>query len=63
MGWWLHTTLQFSALPVSESMVQELASSQVTGQLPSQVSRSSTTPSPQVPEQSWSVWVVQPAGQ
>jgi hypothetical protein len=57
--------LQFAALPVNESMVQPLSSSQVVGQLSagSQVSPGSTAPLPQVCEQSLSVLKSHPAGQ
>jgi hypothetical protein len=58
-----HCALQLAALPVSVSMVQASPSSQVVGQLPSQVSGASTVLLPQVLEQSLSLAWVQPAGQ
>ena len=61
--WEVQTTLQLAALPVIESTVQALPSSQVTGQLPSQVSGGSTVPLPQVAEHSASLVSSQPAGQ
>lgn len=58
-----HAALQEPAAPAKESMVQALPSPQVAGQLPSQVSPGSTTPSPHEGEQSLSEAAVQPAGQ
>ena len=57
--------MQLARLPVIWSMVQELLSLQVVGQevAGSQVSPFSTTPLPQLGEQSESVLAVQPAGQ
>jgi hypothetical protein len=62
-GWNVQAAEQLPALPVSVSVVQALPSLQEVGQLPSQVSLASTTPSPQYAEQSWSLAVTQPAGQ
>jgi hypothetical protein len=55
--------VQVDTLPVSVSTVQALPSLQLDGQLPSQVSPVSTTPLPQVFEQSESTAELQPAGQ
>ena len=65
MGLWLQATLQFAALPVSWSSVHALPSSQLAGQElgGSQVSPESTTPLPQLAEQSVSLALVQPVGQ
>jgi hypothetical protein len=65
MAVWLHATLQLALLPVIRSMVQALPSSQVVGQVDfgSQVSPPSTTPLPQVTEQSESLLALHPAGQ
>ena len=65
MAVWLQATLQLALLPVMRSMVQALPSSQEVGQedFGSQVSPFSTTPLPQVGEQSESLLAVQPAGQ
>ncbi len=63
MDWCTHERLQLAALPVLESAVQALASLQTAGQLPSQVSLTSTTPLPQLAEQSESFAREQPAGQ
>ena len=65
MGVVLQAALQLAALPVSVSLVQELESSQLVGQLAggSQVSPGSTVPSPHVCEQSASVEGPHPAGQ
>ena len=63
IAWWAQVTLQFSALPVMASWVQALPSLQSAGQLPSQVSPSSSMPLPQLVEQSLSELKVQPAGQ
>ena len=54
---WLHTALQVAGLPVIVSIVQELPSLQFCGQLAggSQVSPASTTPLPQLTEQSLSL--------
>lgn len=62
---WLQLALQFVALPVSESVVQALPSLQVVGHVSggSQVSLVSTTPLPQVAEQSVSVAELQLGGQ
>ena len=62
---WLQATLQLALLPVILSMVHVLASSQEVGQddAGSQVSPGSTTPLPQVGEQSVSVLALHPAGQ
>jgi hypothetical protein len=61
----LHATLQFAALPVIWSWVQALPSSQLVGQVAmgSQVSPASTTPLPQLAEQSESSAVLHVAGQ
>ena len=61
----LHAALQLTELPVMESMVQACPSSQSVGQDPggSQVSPTSTLPSPQVVEQSLSLLTSQAAGQ
>ena len=61
----LQATLQFCVLPVSWSTVHALPSSQLAGQElgGSQVSPASTTPLPQLAEQSESLTEVQPAGQ
>jgi hypothetical protein len=61
----LQATLQFTALPVIRSVVHALASSQSVGQEPegSQVSPGSTTPLPQLGEQSVSLLLLHPAGQ
>jgi len=61
--WWLQAALQFAALPVGASTVQAFPSLQSVGQLPSQVSPVSTTPLPQLAEQSESLLLVHPAGQ
>jgi len=61
--WWMHWRLQLLAAPVRVSMVQALLSSQLAGQLPSQVSLGSTRPLPQLAEQSLSLAFVQPEGQ
>jgi len=58
-----HAAVQPAALPVSTSRVQAMESSQLVGQLPSQVSPPSTTPLPQLVEQSESLLRWQPAGQ
>ena len=65
MAVWLHATLQLALLPVIRSMVQALPSSQVVGQVDfgSQVSPPSTTPLPQVTEQSESLLALHPVGQ
>lgn len=63
IAWWLQAALQFDALPVWASSVQAFPSLQSTGQLPSQVSPVSTTPLPQLAEQSESLLLVHPAGQ
>ena len=63
MGVWPQATLQLAALPVIVSCVQSLPSSQLAGQLPSQVSPGSTTPLPQLAEQSLSLPELQPFGQ
>jgi len=63
MFWWAQATLQLAALPVIVSMVQAFWSSQVVGQLPSQVSPGSTTPLPQLAEQSLSLPLLQFGGQ
>jgi len=62
-GWKEQATLQLSGLPVMVSMVHALPSLHSVGQVPSQVSPSCTTPSPQKPEQSESLAELQPAGQ
>ncbi len=59
----MQAALQLAALPVSRSMVQAMPSLQEVGQLPSQLSPGSSTPLPQLAEQSESVALVQPAGQ
>jgi hypothetical protein len=65
MALWLHATLQLAALPVIWSCVHALPSSQAAGQVVagSQVSPTSTTPLPQLAEQSESSVAVHPAGQ
>ena len=67
---WVQATLQLALLPVIPSVVQALPSSQLVGQAPgpdaiplSQVSPDSTTPLPQLGEQSESVFALHPAGQ
>jgi hypothetical protein len=62
---WLQDTLQFWALPVIWSRVQALPSSQLEGQeaAGSQVSPPSTTPLPQLAEQSESLAELHPTGQ
>jgi hypothetical protein len=62
---WLQATLQLALLPVIRSMVQALLSLQEVGQedFGSQVSPFSTTPLPQVGEQSESLLALHPAGQ
>src|SRR5262245_31003372 len=70
-GWWMQVREQPSGDPEAKSSVQALASSQERGQAPgkpaviarSQLSLLPTTPSPQMPAQSESVAIVQPAGQ
>lgn len=56
-------TLHAPGFPDSVSIVQELPSLQVAGQLPSQVSPGSRTPFPQYGEQSLSLPLVHPVGQ
>ncbi len=63
IGWKMQVALQLFAAPVRVSWVQALLSSQLVGQLPSQVSPGSIALLPQVAEQSLSVAFVQPAGQ
>ncbi len=65
MGVLEQSTLQLAALPVRVSVVQSSLSSQSVGQEVggSQVSPGSTTPSPQVAEQSLSTVASQPTGQ
>jgi hypothetical protein len=58
MGVLEHWKLQVAALPAGRSVVHLLLSSQLVGQLPSQVSPGSTTPLPQVAEQSLSFALV-----
>jgi hypothetical protein len=55
--------LQLLALPIVMSRVQAFWSSQLTGQLPSQVSFDSSAPLPQLAEQSPSFAEEHPAGQ
>lgn len=62
-GWCEQARLQVEALPVWASEVQAIPSSQLAGQSPSQVSRGSTLPLPQVAEQSLSPGALQPEGQ
>jgi hypothetical protein len=64
-GWCKHVTLQFSAEPSCVSIVQSLKSSQIAGHVNggSQVSPFSTSPLPQVAEQSSSVLDEQPLAQ
>jgi hypothetical protein len=52
IGWKVQAALQLAALPVSASAVQATPSLQEVGQLPSQLSPGSSTPLPQLAEQS-----------
>ncbi len=63
--WCRQAAVQFAALPVTESIVQDVPSSQAVGHEPagSQVSPGSTTSLPQLPEQSLSTLALQPPGQ
>jgi hypothetical protein len=65
MGEKLHAAEQLAALPVSESMVQALSSLQLVGHVEgrSQVSPVSTTPFPQLGEQSLSLLALHPGAQ
>jgi hypothetical protein len=65
MAVWLHATLQLAALPVIWSWVHALPSSQLAGHVVagSQVSPASTTPLPQLAEQSESSAALHAAGQ
>ena len=59
----LQAALHVPALPVIWSKVQAFPSSQLAGQLPSQLSPDSTIPLPQLAEQSASVAAVHPPAQ
>jgi hypothetical protein len=65
MGAKLHAAEQLAALPVSKSTVQALPSSQPLGHVDgkSQVSPVSTTPFPQLDEQSLSLFALHPGAQ
>jgi hypothetical protein len=60
IGGYVHCTLHWAGAPVRRFVVHAFMSSQVAGQVPSQVSGGSTVPLPQVAEQSVSFAKVQP---
>jgi hypothetical protein len=59
----VHVTLHCPGVPVRVSVVHELPSEHVVGQLPSQISPVSTTPLPHIGEQSLSLFALQPGAQ
>jgi hypothetical protein len=63
IGVYVHCTLHWPAVPVRTFVVQAIPSSQVAGQFPSHVSMPSTTPFPQLGEQSLSFVALHPGAQ